>query len=155
MNLEASPAQATEEQFLLRMYRKRQSPLERQLDINPLRPKASKNQKIDWLTGKEIRYALEIAQNLDKRVLVQFGGRDQGSTRLAQFTYRDREVVDLAKRFVCIFVPFKKGSDAVDKYNIAGSPTCHVLDNDGTEITRQTGFIKPTVFAAFLKSGQR
>jgi len=155
LKIEASPAKETEEQFLTRMYRKRQSPLERQLDINPLRPKAAKNQKIDWLRGKEIKYALDIAQNLDKRVLVQFGGRDQGSARLAQFTYRDREVVDLAKRFVCIFVAFKKGSDAVDKYNVAGSPTCLVLDNNGTEITRLTGFIKPTAFAAFLKSGQR
>ena len=58
--LRIKAATESEQDYFARIARKAQSPEERQLRIDPLRPKASGNEKVDWLTGKDAQYAIDI-----------------------------------------------------------------------------------------------
>jgi RNA polymerase subunit RPABC4/transcription elongation factor Spt4 len=72
-----------------------------------------------------------------------------------RYTFRDREVVELCKQFVCAKIQFKPGAADTQRYKIEGTPTYVILDTDGSEIARQSGFSRPTDFAAWLRSALR
>jgi hypothetical protein len=156
LKVNLGPAKETEKEFFLRIYRARQNPEERQLKIDPMRPKADPKAKVDWIPpDKGVKYALEIgaSPNVKKRVLLDFGAPNCiWCARMGRFTFRDREVVQLCKNFVCAKVLFTEAAGDSGKYNVSGTPTYIVLENDGTEVTRQEGFARPTEFAAWLKS---
>lgn len=155
---EVRPAKESEREYFTRIATARQSPEERRLKIDPLRPKAKDGDAIDWITGKDVEYALGIAgrANVQKPVLLEFTAQDcEWCARLEQFTYRDREVVQLADRFVCAKIAFAKGTADAMKYSVSGTPTLVVLGLDGTEIARHNGFARPTELAAWLKSALR
>lgn len=156
--LRVSPAKETEMDYILRVARQRQTEEEKELNLDPLRPKASDGDTIDWITGKDADYALSIANspNVQKPVLLEFlSPACPWCARMEQFTFRDREVVALARRFVCARVPFSKESDDGRKYRAEGTPTYVILGKDGSEIARQSGFLRPTEFAPWLKGALR
>lgn len=158
VTVDVSPARETEQAYFTRVASARQSPDERKLDIDPLRPKAKDNQTVDWIVGKDAAYAIEIASspNVKKRVLLDFSAPGcQWCARMDAYTYRDREVVQLCKRFVCAKIQFAQGSADATKYSVDGTPTLIILEEDGTEVARRSGFVKPRNFAAFLKSALR
>ncbi len=148
----------TERQYFTRVATAQQTAEERQLKIDPLRPKIGSRQKVDWITRKDAGYALKIAQspNVQKPVLLAF---DQKTCRwcamMYKHTFTDREVYQLMKRFVPARIPFKKSGDDSKKYKAQGTPTYVVLSVEGAEIARHVGFMRPTAFAAWLKSALR
>lgn len=152
-------AKETERAYFLRIAKSRQSVEEKSLDIDPLRPKAGKSQKVDWLVGRDTKYALQIAAspNVQKPVLLFFGSnRNRLSVFMDKYTFRDREVVTLCKRFVCARIDAGKLKADMRKYNVEAVPIVVVLTHKGVEIARdRAGFRKPRDFAAFLKSTLR
>jgi len=156
--LRVEPARETEHEYFARVARESQSPEERQLGLDPLRPKAEPGREIDWLVGKEAAYALEVAASpqVNKRVLLDFTAPDcEWCARMERYTWRDREVVQLAEQFVCARIAFTAGAGDAKKYRVEGTPTLIVLDTNGTEIARQVGFARPEAFAAWLRSALR
>ncbi len=151
-------ATESEGEFFTKVARARQSPEEQQLKLDPLRPKAGENQQIDWLAGKSIQYALDIAAapRVNKRLVLDFAAPDcVWCGRMERYTYRDREVVQLARRFVFAKIEFRKGSAEAAKYGVDGTPTLIILENDGTEVARHAGFLRPGEMAAWLKGALR
>jgi hypothetical protein len=151
-------ARETERDYFLRVARQRQTPEERQLKLDPLRPKAESTDKVDWIENKDAKYAREIGNspNVQKRVLLDFTSRTcPWCAKMYRYTFRDREVVQLSKRFVCARIQFKADSPDAKKYHVEGTPTYLVLDLNGAEIARHQGFLRPTEFAAWLKSATR
>jgi len=157
--LRIAVATETENQYFLKVYRQRQTPEERKLKIDPMRPKADDREKVKWLRNeKGVRYALEVAgsPNVNKRVLLDFTAKNcVWCARMERYTFRDREVVQLTENFVCAKIPFKPGATDTEKHHVEGTPTYVVLDKDGSEIARQTGFARPAEFARWLKSTLR
>ena len=156
--LRLRPAKETERDYFMRVARQRQSAEERQLKIDPLRPKADQNDKVDWIENKDVKYALDIANSpkVQKRVLLDFTARTcPWCAKMYKYTFRDREVVQLSKRFVAAKIWFTRGSDAAKKYSVDGTPTYIVLDLNGAEIVRHSGFLRPTEFAAWMKGALR
>jgi len=158
-----TPAKETERDYFVRVARQRQTPEERSLNIDPLRPKVDGNDKVDWITDKDVAYALDIAKSprVQKRVLVEFGARTcEWCQKMEQYTFRDREVVELSKRFVCLRLQPQttaqlKAMDDAQKRKVAGTPTYLVLDMNGAEVARHQGFSRPSEFAAWLKAAQK
>jgi hypothetical protein len=151
-------ARETERDYFVRVARQRQTPDERQLKLDPLRPKADATNKVDWIENKDVKYARDIGNspNVSKRVLLDFTSRTcPWCAKMYRYTFRDREVVQLSKRFVCAKIPFKANGPDAKKYNVEGTPTYIVLDLNGAEIARHQGFLRPTEFAAWLKSATR
>ena len=156
--LKITTAKESEQDYFARIARKAQSPEERQLRIDPLRPKASGEAKVDWLVGKSAQYALDIGAKttVNRRILLDFTAGDCiWCARMNRYTFRDREVVELCKQFVCAKIQFKPGAADTQRYKIEGTPTYVILDTDGSEIARQSGFCRPTDFAAWLRSALR
>jgi thioredoxin-related protein len=156
--LRIAAAKETEMDFFVRVARQRQTEEEKQLNLDPLRPKADGNSKIDWIEGKDVAYALDICNSpkVQKPLLLEFMSRAcPWCAKMEQYTFRDREVVSLADRFVCAKIPFVKDGDDAKKYRAEGTPTYVILDRKGAEIARHQGFLRPTEFAAWLKSALR
>jgi len=155
----AKKAKETEHVFFMRIAKQRQSPEERALDIDPLRPKATKSQSIDWIKGRDAKFAIQIAAspNVQKPVLLFFGtNTNRMSVFMDKYTFRDREVVTLAKRFVCARIDVAKLKADMKNYSVDAAPVVVVLTHKGVEIARdRAGFRKPREFAAFLKSTLR
>jgi thiol-disulfide isomerase/thioredoxin len=153
-----SAAKETEMDYFLRVAEQRQTPEEKELKLDPLRPKASAEDKIDWITNQDAEYALDIANaaNVKKPVLLEFWSPNcPWCARMEQYTFRDRETVALAKRFVCSKIGFNKGTDDAKKYRVEGTPTYVIVGLDGAEVARHSGFLRPTDFAKWLKGALR
>ncbi|MHC4732658.1 MAG: hypothetical protein ACYS6Z_18985, partial [Planctomycetota bacterium] len=97
-------ARETERDFFVRVARQRQTAEERQLKLDPLRPKADQTDKVDWIENKDVKYARDIGNSpkVQRRVLLDFTSRTcPWCATMYQYTFRDRAVVQLSKRFVC------------------------------------------------------
>jgi thioredoxin-related protein len=157
-SLRVSPAKESEREYFMRVATQRQTDEEKELNLDPLRPKAADSDAINWIVGKDAAYALDIASkaNVQKPVLLEFTSPACiWCARMDRYTFSDREVVDLGRKFVCARLPYAKGSDDTTKYRIEGTPTYVLLSKDGAEIARQTGFLRPTDFAPWLKAALR
>ena len=159
MVLIGKPAKETEHDFFLRIAKQRQPPEEKALDIDPLRPKATDNQQVDWIEGRGAAYALQIAASptVKKPVLLFFASNANPlSVQMDKYAFRDREVVALAKRFVCARIDATKMKGDMDKYRVDRIPILVFLTQDGVEISRTgAGFIKPRNLAADMKAALR
>jgi thioredoxin-related protein len=158
LDLLIKPAKENENEYFLRILKARQSPEEQQLRLDPRRRKANANSKIDWLVGKDVAYAREIAGSpkVNKPVLLAFESRQcRWCAMMNKYTFRDREVVRLADRFVCAKIAFSPGADDTTKYNVQGTPTYVIVGRNGGEIARHSGFLRPTEFEAWLRSALR
>jgi thiol:disulfide interchange protein len=157
--LRIKPAKETENAYFMRVAMARQTPEERTLKLDPMRPKADAESKVKWLEHKDgARYALRIANspNVQKRVLLDFTGpRCIWCARMYKYTFTDREVMQLTEKFVCAKIAFRKGAGDTKKYDVEGTPTYIILALDGSEIARQVGFLRPTEFAAWIKAALR
>jgi len=158
VTLGVKAARETEREYFARVAAQQQSPEERRLRIDPLRPKIGSRQSIDWITNKDAAYALKIAQSerVQKPVLLLF---DRKSCRwcamMHKHTFTDREVYNLVKRFVPARIPFRKGEGDSKKYGVEGTPTYVILNKDGARIASDAGFKRPSEFARWLKSALR
>lgn len=158
VSLAVKEAVETERDYFLRVARQRQTDEERRLNLDPLRPKADPNDKVDWLEGRDVAYARDIAAapKVNKPLLLAFEQPNCAFCALMEkYTFRDREVVGLSRRFVCAKIRFAPGSADTDRYKVAGTPTYVILDVKGAEIARHAGFLRPTELAAWLKSALR
>lgn len=156
VTVEVAPAEEKEHDYWLRIARARQTPEERELGIDPMRPKADPKETIDWLVDRPVARGLEIGEKVDKPLLVEFFAPDcVWCVRMARYTFRDREVVNLCDRYVCQRVLFGPASDDTRKYSVEGTPTYVIFGKDGKEIARQSGFLAPDKFAEWLKKALR
>ena len=152
LKLRVTRAKETEREYFVRIARRQQGAEEQGLDIDPLRPKIKRGQEIQWLRKETLQRALEIGRKVKKRVLIDFWGKDCAwCKRMDRYTFTDLEVAQLGKRFVCIKIEHKDGTPTSHKYGITGTPTYVILENDGSELARHGGFLKPASFAALLK----
>lgn len=156
LKVDVVKAAEAEKEYWLRVLRARQSDEERKLEIDPMRPKADPKERIDWLAGNPLDRGLEIADRVKKRLLVEvMGPRCEWCIRMERFTFRDREVVSLAERFVAQRIVFNPADDDCRRLGAEGTPTYVILEADGREVSRRAGFQKPQDFAAWLKSALR
>lgn len=73
---------------------------------------------------------------------------------LDKYTYTDRKVIELSKKFNNIKVDLtKENKEITDKYKILGLPVVAFIDKDGKEIEgiRVTGFLKPDEFLKIME----
>lgn len=154
LEVDVVKAAEAEKEYWLRVLRARQSEEERKLDIDPMRPKADPNARIDWLVERPLDRGLEIAERVSKRLVVEFFGAEcEWCAKMARYTLRDREVVSLLDRFVAQRILYDPGAEDCRRLSVGGTPTYVLLEADGKEISRRVGFQKPQDFAAWLKSG--
>jgi len=154
--LRAAEAKETEREYFLRVRAKSLTPEERELQIDPFRPRVRPDQNLTWIEGKEIQYSLDVGDKVKKRILIEFTAPDcVWCDRMQRLTFRDREVYDLCRQLVCGRIAYTAGAGDSARYGVQGTPTYLVLDASGKELARQTGFANPTVFAEFLKKALR
>ncbi len=67
-------------------------------------------------------------------------------------TFRDKRVVETARRFVCIGLDYSTDGAIIDRYRAVEFPLTIVLHPDGTEIARWTGYLPPDRFLAALQT---
>ncbi|MDH3592908.1 MAG: thioredoxin family protein, partial [Planctomycetota bacterium] len=156
--LRVKPAKEDERAYFTRVARQQQTPEEKALKLDPLRPKADGNDKVDWIRNKDFAYALEIAKNprVRKNILLAFESKRCPHCRnMAKYTFRDREVVNLSKKFVCSTITFKAGGADVTKFSVKGTPTYVLVGMNGAVKAQSAGFKRPAEFAAWLKAALR
>ncbi|MDH3590899.1 MAG: thioredoxin family protein [Planctomycetota bacterium] len=158
LTVNVAAAKETERDYFMKIYKARQTDEERRFKIDPMRPKAGQNEKVDWIPGKNVKYAMDIAgrDQTPSRVLVDFTQRTCPFCHaMNKHTFTDREVYQLTKRFVCAKIKFEQGAGDTARYKVDGTPTYIILDKNGAEVARHAGFLRPTEFAAWLKAALR
>jgi len=153
------PAKESEHDFFLRIAKQRQPPEEKALGIDPLRPKAAANHTVDWIEGRGVAYAQQIANspNVQKPVLAFFASNaNRFSVLMDKYSFRDREVVTLAKRFVCVKIDAANMKGDMQKLGVDRIPMIVFLTRKGEEIRRAgPGFLKPRNLADAMKDALR
>ena len=73
-----------------------------------------------------------------------------GCKQMDATTFRDKRVVAEAQKFVCIGLDYSTDGAIIDRYRVIEFPQTIVLQPDGKEITRWTGYIPPDRFLSAL-----
>lgn len=110
---------------------------------------------VKWLTSPEAAQAQAKQEN--KHVLVDFYADWCGyCKKMDEETYTDPSVSSLINNN---FVPLKVNSDTnralSGKYKVTGLPTVIIMDANGTEVGRITGYEPPNQFKADLSKYQK
>ena len=66
-------------------------------------------------------------------------------------THANKDVVELAKPFVCVKINGDKNIALVERYNVHAYPTIIFLNSDGTEVKRVNGYINSQEFIEMMK----
>lgn len=67
-------------------------------------------------------------------------------------TFRDARVIEQARRFVCIGLDYSTDGALIDHYRVDEFPQTIILQPDGKEIARWTGYFTPDRFLAALQT---
>jgi thiol:disulfide interchange protein DsbD len=127
--------------------------------ISPVTPpKITHGTKSSHL-GYSIKKLLKEIEESDKPVIVDFSKKSCASCReLEALTFPNPAVVEELKRFTFITVDTTDNTDddkaILKKYSLFGAPNIIFFDKKNNHLPQKslTGFIKPEVFAAHLKS---
>ncbi|MEE8359851.1 MAG: thioredoxin family protein [Candidatus Omnitrophota bacterium] len=107
--------------------------------------------KINWID--DYGRGIARAKSAGKPVMIDFYTDWCGwCKKLDSDTYKDKEVLLLSMRFICIKIDGDDRKDLVKKYKVRGYPTILFLGPDGKEIGRLPGFLPARPFAQQMKN---
>jgi len=105
---------------------------------------------ISWLYG--LNDGLNRARQSNKPVMIDFYTEWCGwCKKLDEETYRDRTVLELSNKFVCVKIDADKDKDLASKYKVRGYPTIIFLNSQGKMIGNITGYLPAKDFARLMK----
>ena len=117
------------------------------LDSTPSQPSTTDGMGdagIRWYSYEE---GMQIAGEQNKPAMVDvYADRCIYCRKLDKETYSNSDVIELAKKFVCIKVNSDERGDIASKYRVYGLPTILFLQANGAEIHRITGYQGPKPF---------
>jgi len=106
----------------------------------------------DVVWAKNYSQGMAQAQREGKPVLLSLHAPGCGwCKKMDKETFRDKQVVEFARRFVCISLDYSTDGKIIDTYGAFEYPLTIILKPDGKEIARWTGYIPPDRFLAALK----
>jgi thiol-disulfide isomerase/thioredoxin len=123
---------------------------------NPPSEAALATSRFDWL---DFAPGLERAKATGKPIFVDFYATWCGPCKMMERkTFRDAEVVRKLSGIVAVRVDSEetvprsgeRGADVAERFNVEVYPTLLVLDPEGREVSRRTGFMPPDEFAEWL-----
>ncbi len=111
--------------------------------------------KLDWI--KNLEEGKELAKKENKTVLIDtYADWCIACKELEEYTFSDPEVAETLKNYVLVKVDFTKQNEANEKLRsdlkVIGMPTLILLDPEGKEIRRKSGFQDKDQFMGFLGS---
>jgi len=107
--------------------------------------------KISWINNFE--RGTSRAKSAGKPVMIDFYTDWCGwCKKLDSDTYKDKEVLLLSTKFVCIKIDGDDNKGLVKKYSIRGYPTVLFLNSDKKETGRIPGFLPARPFAQQMKN---
>jgi thiol-disulfide isomerase/thioredoxin len=102
--------------------------------------------------GHDLAAALERAKREKKRVLVDFETTWCGPCKLMdQLVYSAQPVVDAAREVIAVKVDGDEHKDLVKRFQVGGYPTMILLDADGKELRRGSGYHSVAKMVEMLK----
>jgi thioredoxin-related protein len=110
---------------------------------------------IVWAAGFEP--GQQEARQSGKRMLLSFHMPGCGWCRkMDAETFTDPQVVELARRFVCVRLDSEMDADLTARYRVTEFPMLILTDAQGRELVRASGYIPPERLAPALRklSGQ-
>lgn len=108
-------------------------------------------QDVEWQTSYD--EALKTAVSENKPVMIDFyTGWCGWCKKLDKETYRNKEVVELSKNFVCLKIDAEKESQLAYRYAVRGFPTVIFTDVSGTVIGGGAGYRNADMMASEMKS---
>ncbi|MFH1753210.1 MAG: thioredoxin fold domain-containing protein [Candidatus Omnitrophota bacterium] len=113
-------------------------------------PEEEAPSKISWVDNYD--KGMSRAKKTNKPAMVDFyTGWCGWCKKLDNETYKDKEVLSLTSKFVCIKVDGDKNKDLTKRFNVRGYPTVLFLSPGGKEIGRLPGFLPAEPFAQKMK----
>lgn len=107
---------------------------------------------IAWLEKYDT--ALTQAKSEGKPVMVDFFATWCGPCiQMERNTYTDASVAEEMKNWVGVKVDVDKESKLAQEYNVESIPTLVVLNSDGKEVARYSGYMGPEEFKKFARAG--
>lgn len=104
---------------------------------------------IPW--ASDFQTAAALARRTHRPLLLSFHTPGCGwCAKLDAETFTDKRVVALSKRYVCVRLDSDVDAALCVRYVVLDYPTTLLLDPDGRELARLTGFIPPERFAPAL-----
>lgn len=101
---------------------------------------------------KDYEAALAEGQSRKSRCFIKFETEWCGPCKtMAELVFTAKEVAESAKDIQCIIVDGDESKSLVEKHKVKGYPTGILLDADGNEIARYSGYQSVKQTAAFLK----
>jgi thiol-disulfide isomerase/thioredoxin len=114
--------------------------------------RAAPRAKVPLAFGHDLAAALERAKREKKRVLVDFETTWCGPCKVMdQLVYSAQPVVDAAREVIAVKLDGDEHRDLVKRYKVEGYPTMILLDADGKELRRGSGYHSVVEMVALLK----
>ena len=109
---------------------------------------------IDWLTSLEP--ALAKAKETGQPVMIDFFATWCPPCKmLDKETYTDPAVIEETKKWIMVRIDVDQNRSLAQQYWISSIPTLVVVEPDGKESSRTTGFIPPGAMLKFMGRGSR
>ena len=106
----------------------------------------NQNDQINLQWNTDLNSALKESQKSNKLVFIDFYADWCGYCKeLNKETFTDQKVKEkFAQKYVLVKINGDLYPDITSKYKVYGYPTLIILDSNGNEIKRQTGFVSAT-----------
>lgn len=106
---------------------------------------------INWLT--ELEPAIEKGKASGQPIMVDFFATWCGPCKmLDEQTYSDSRVIEASRGWIMVRIDVDENQALTRKYKINSIPTIVLLDPNGREVRRQTGFIGVGPMISLMKS---
>lgn len=106
--------------------------------------------------GKDYEKAVALALKENKPLFIKFETTWCGPChKMTSLVFSAQTVVDAAKDVVCLKVDGDKHKDLVEKYKVVGYPHLLLLDSNGKELKRASGYHTAKKTIEFMQAGKK